>query len=329
MQYSCTPTRYSTDDIPAAAAAAATADLIIVAVGDDIDTASENHDVDDLDLPGAQLPLLWAVLNAAHKSARTIAVVISAQPKTFGAGLWTPAGVGAANAIVSRLGAVMTAWRPGEEGGNAIVDILTGEYNPSGRLSHTWPATAGQSRSVVATGSQYVATPAGETFVWTTGPLAPLWAMGWGLSYTNFTLSGVLAPTVPLTATDDFHINVTVSSSGPLGVATVQVYGTFNGVANRVPMRRILVCWASVAVPANSPGVTLSIPCKVSALESWDIVDGDYEVPHGPFELAIGQYSGDPAALGATIVIAPPPPRSRDWIGMRDLARAFASGPRL
>ena len=55
-----------------------------------------------------------------------VAVVISAQPKTFGASLWNPAALGRPNALVGELGAILAAWRPGEEGGTAVVDIMVG-----------------------------------------------------------------------------------------------------------------------------------------------------------------------------------------------------------
>ena len=127
-------------------------------------TAGENHDVDDLDLPGAQLPLLWAVCQAAAEhETPVIGVVISAQPKTFGASLFNPVALGKPNYLVTGAGAtgvkaLLAAWRPGEEGGTAVVDIVTGRYNPTGRLSHTWPAKAGQAHSVVAN-SQYTCSP--------------------------------------------------------------------------------------------------------------------------------------------------------------------------
>jgi beta-glucosidase len=64
--------------------------------------------------------------------------------------LQTPLGVGKPNAMIDDFSALLAAWRPGEEGGTAVVEIITGKTNPSGRLSHTWPAKAGQAHSVVS-----------------------------------------------------------------------------------------------------------------------------------------------------------------------------------
>ena len=174
------PDSFDTSGIQAASdAVLAAADLVIAVVGDSETTAGENHDVDDLDLNGAQLPMLWAVCQAAEQHAvPVIAVVISAQPKTFGASLFTPVALGRPNALASHFGALLAAWRPGEEGGTAVVDILTGRTNPSGRLAHTWPAKAGQSHSVVANSFHMPATPAGGSFGFTTGPAKPLFPFG-------------------------------------------------------------------------------------------------------------------------------------------------------
>ena len=106
-----------TGGIASAVDAVGRAGLVIAVVGDSDSTAGENGDTDDLDLNGAQLPLLWAITQATATShIPVIGVVISAQPKTFGASLWSPAGLGKPNALVGELAAILSAWRPGEEG---------------------------------------------------------------------------------------------------------------------------------------------------------------------------------------------------------------------
>jgi beta-glucosidase len=325
------PGSYDTSGVAAAAAAAAAADLVIAVVGDDLNSARENADVDDLDLNGAQLPLLWAVAQAS--SAPLVAVVISAQPKTFGAGLWTPASVGKANALVGSFSALLAAWRPGEEGGNAVVDILTGAYNPSGRLSHTWPAKAGQVHSVLATAAELLATHAGGTFPFTTGPCAPLFPLGFGLSYAAFSVdaasvsppasgSGKYGPN------ESFVLTANVSSTGPAGALVVQVYSQFvasPGVeATTVGRRFALLCFAKQALPAEARGEPVTIECSTSGLARWDLAQGDYAVTGGFYRLLVSQFAGDANAKPVIIYVSPSAPvAERD--SMRVRARRFAA----
>lgn len=335
------PGSFDTSGLQAAADAVSLADVVIAVVGDDLNTAGENHDVDDLDLPGAQLPMLyvsthhhrrahdpaiasnepflhtvltymtesrvyvcggWGIADvhipkhrvcvlsgqhslaacvfsflyfadmrhshllyskllfkaiaqsAAYHGTPIIAVVISAQPKTFGASLFNPVALGKPNFLVTSgmLNAVLAAWRPGEEGGTAIVEIVTGQYNPTGRLSHTWPAKAGQVHSVVANNYRMPASSAGGSFAFTTGPMLPLFPFGWGLSYASFkvgtpTATGPAAGQ-PVNSTQRFQVKVNVSCTGPAGSQTMlQVYTkpNFQLVEQSQPVHRLL-CWGAV-----------------------------------------------------------------------------------
>ena len=295
------------------------------------DGAGENHDVDDLDLNGAQLPLLWEVCKAAKEAgAAVVVVVVSAQPKTFGAAMWTPIGVGAPNALVGEFGALLAAWRPGEEGGTAVVEIITGKANPSGRLSHTWPAKAGQVHSVVSNSYHMPASAAGGSFAFTTGPLAPLFPFGFGLSYSEFTIGkpSITLPSAgaPVGAAQRFALAIPVMNSPdrPAGRVTLGVYAepTFQLIGQAQPVNRLL-CWNQAVVPSGGTA-TVSISCAASDLGMWDLAVGDYLVKAGAYQLTIAQYSGDPAAdRNLTVdVRATPIPAPGD--SMRDRAEAIS-----
>ena len=119
------------DLIPAAVAAASAADFAIVAVGDSMASCGEWADRDSLDLPGGQLQLLAALANTTTP---LIVVLINGRAASFGP----------SNALLSRFGAVLEAWRPGEEGAQAIADIISGAVVPSGKLTSQWAQNVGQ-----------------------------------------------------------------------------------------------------------------------------------------------------------------------------------------
>ena len=137
---------YNETGIPAAVAAAAAAALTIIAVGDSIPigqgSCTEMHDADSVDLPGSQLALIAAV---AALQKPVVVVLFNCRPVTFGAGPFSA--YGANGALLDSLPAVVAAWRPGEEAGNAVVDMLTGAVPPSGRLTQNWVRTAGAVKS--------------------------------------------------------------------------------------------------------------------------------------------------------------------------------------
>lgn len=93
------------------------------------------RDRDDLDPPGGQLALLRAV---AELGKPLIVVLVNCRPMTFGAA--------DGNALLRNVTALLAAWRPGTEGARAVVDLLFGQVEPSGRLAQNWIRSVGQVR---------------------------------------------------------------------------------------------------------------------------------------------------------------------------------------
>jgi beta-glucosidase len=173
----------STAAIPAAVAAAQQADLVVVVVGDSTvgygeSSCGEGIDRDSLDLPGSQLPLLAALADATNNGTNPpmVVVLINGRPATFGGDAWSQ--FGPYNALLQRLPAVLVAWRPGVEGGNAVWDVITGAYNPSGRLAQTWPASVGQIKQYTPWYLQWTM-PTHPYFL--DVPVSPLFPFGFGL----------------------------------------------------------------------------------------------------------------------------------------------------
>jgi len=167
--------------IPAAVACASEADLIIAVVGDQAGlfgrgSSGEGCDAADLRLPGAQQDLVEALIATAVP---VVLVTVSGRPYALGD-------------VANRLGAVVQAFFPGEEGAGAIAGVLSGRVVPSGKLPIEMPsAHAGQPSTYLR------AKLAGRTDVSSVDP-TPLFPFGHGLSYTTFEYSGLsIEPSSP------------------------------------------------------------------------------------------------------------------------------------
>jgi beta-glucosidase len=120
---------------------------------------------------------------------------------------------------LERVGAVLHAWFPGEEGGHAVADVLFGDYNPAGRLPVTFPIAEGQLRLSY----NHKPTGRGDDYVDLTGQ--PLFPFGFGLSYTTFEYTNLrIAPAV-IGPRDSAVVRFTVRNSGSrAGDEVVQLY---------------------------------------------------------------------------------------------------------
>jgi beta-glucosidase len=163
--------------IAAAVAAAKQADAVILVVGDNSNesqgkaTSGENNDGATLEIPGAQRQLIKEI-QAAGKP--VVLVLVNGKPFTL---VWE----------ANHIAAILETWYPGEEGGDAIADLVFGERNPSGRLPITFPRSSGQLPL------RYNYLPTGRNYDYYDMPFSPLYRFGYGLSYTTFKYSNLAA----------------------------------------------------------------------------------------------------------------------------------------
>jgi beta-glucosidase len=267
--------------IAAAVAAARRAQVAIVFAGD---YSTEGADQPNLNLTGDSNALISAVASA---NPHTIVVL-----NTGGAVLmpW-----------VNKVAAVLEAWYPGEEDGNAIAAALTGAVDPSGRLPITFPAS--ESAQPVSQSSQF---PGIDSVVsygsgldvgyrwYQANGVTPLFPFGFGLDYTTFNLSN---PTMQKTATG-FVVHVTVQNTGSrAGADVVQAYVHYPTPTGEPPVQ--LRAFARVALaPSGSNTVTLIVPPT-----AFEIFSGtSFETVPGQYEIDIGQSSADlPIHLPVTL----------------------------
>ncbi|HZJ00731.1 MAG TPA: glycoside hydrolase family 3 N-terminal domain-containing protein [Gemmatimonadaceae bacterium] len=186
--------------IDSAAAIARESSVAIVVAGIE---EGEFRDRARLSLPGHQEELIERV---AATGTPTIVVLIGGSAVT-------------GNTWIDHVSGLLTAWYPGEEGGNAIADILFGDYNPAGRLPMTWPIFEGQLPLVY----NHKPTGRGDDYSDLTGQ--PLFPFGFGLSYTTFDYSDLTFSKQTITATDSTVVRFKVRNTGKrAGDEVIQLY---------------------------------------------------------------------------------------------------------
>jgi beta-glucosidase len=183
-----------------AVAAAHEADTVILSLGETKDMTGEAHSRGRIDLPGHQRALAEAVLALGKP---TIAILTHGRPLALP---W----------LFERADAVLATWQLGSQAGYAIADVLTGAWNPSGRLAITWPYDGGQIpifHSHRATGRP------GQNDVFysnrhTDMPVEPQFPFGFGLSYTRFVVSAVTATPVEFGPGETVTVQAELTNAG-------------------------------------------------------------------------------------------------------------------
>jgi beta-glucosidase len=192
---------------------AKSADVVVAVVGEATEMSGESSSRSDITIPESQKKLVRAL--AATGKPLTL-VIMSGRPLV----------IPEENILAD---AILFTGHPGVEAGNAIADVVFGETNPSGKLTATFPRNVGQVPIYYAirnTGRPQ----AGEAFTkFKTNYLdvenSPLFAFGYGMSYTKFEYSGLSISNETLTENDTIEVSVKVSNTGNFdGEEVVQLY---------------------------------------------------------------------------------------------------------
>ncbi|MRW93311.1 beta-glucosidase BglX [Duganella sp. FT80W] len=209
----CAPGCAGTEGFAAAVETASQADIIVLAVGETWDLSGEAKSRTDISLPGQQ-EALFRVLKATGKP--IVAVLLAGRPLVF-------------NTIADQADAIVYAWFPGSEGGNAVANVLFGDYNPSAKLPITLPRSVGQiplSYTQYSTGRPVVNK---KDIVYKSAyidaPTTPRYAFGHGLSYTDFKYSGLTLSSPSMAGRQKVTLSFDLANSGKVeGTEIVQFY---------------------------------------------------------------------------------------------------------
>jgi beta-glucosidase len=199
--------------IDEAVKAAKDADVVVAAVGESRGMSHESSSRTDINIPPNQRELIKA-LKATGKP--LVLVLMNGRPLSI-------------LEEKEQADAILETWFSGTEGGNAIADVLFGDYNPSGKLPITIPRSVGQIPTYyhhLSIGRPFTPGKPGnytsQYFDDTTGPLFPF---GFGLSYTDFSLSDMALSSTTLNKTGKLDASVTVKNTGKRdGETVVQLY---------------------------------------------------------------------------------------------------------
>ena len=250
--------------------AAKAADVAILYIGTTLNVEAEGRDRTSLTLPGNQQQLAEAVIAA---NPRTVVVLMSAGPLT------TPW-------LIANAPAMLQGWWLGEEGGNAIADVIFGDTNPAGRL----PNTVYASEEQVPSQDEYDISK-GFTYMYLRGE--PQYAFGHGLSYTKFEYSNlrVAAPQIDVDGTATVTVDVK-NTGARAGDEVVQLYT--RAVASNISPRpkHELRGFERISLePGQTKTVTLAVPAE--KLAYWDEANDKFVVEPGEYEIQIGASSAD------------------------------------
>ena len=264
-----------------AVALAKNSDLVILCMGLDPELEGEATDREELSLPEEQIALVKDILSVNKNS---VMVLYNANPITMAG--W-----------VDDVPAIVDALYPGQEGGNALADILFGDVNPSGRLPMTFPVRwedcpaygtyPGEMDNAYYKEGLYVGYRHFDR-----KKIAPLFAFGHGLSYTTFRYSDIQVDMKKWLTADTLCVLATISNTGQrAGEEVVQLYVSDVKASVDRPVKE-LKGFARVSLqPGESKKVQILAPR--SAFSFWDIKSHDWKFEPGEFDIILAGSSVD------------------------------------
>lgn len=273
----------SKDGFAEAIEVAKEADVIIAVMGEESGLfhrgiSGEGNDRTTLELFGVQRDLLKEL----HKLGKPIVLVlINGRPQAL---KWEH----------ENLNAILEAWYPGEEGGNAVADVIFGDYNPSGKLPISFPAVTGQipvyyNRKPSAF-SDYIDESA-----------KPLYPFGHGLSYTTFEYSDLKISPEKVNSLEKIEISFTIKNTGNRdGEEVVQLYIHDQVASLERPVKELKGFKKIYLKPGESKRVTFTLyPEQLAFYDEFM----RFIVEKGVFEVMIGSSSEDIRLTGTFEVL--------------------------
>jgi len=224
---------------------AAKADLVIMVLGEHADMAGEAASRASLDLPGRQEDLLKAVVAMGKP---VVLVLLNGRPLSI-------------NWASENVPAILEAWEPGTEGGNAIADVLFGDFNPGGKLPVCFPRKGSHAPLYYARDTTFSpeGSPNYNPRYWDGLP-TPLYPFGYGLSYTTFAFSNLKLDQSKIKVGKPLTVSVDVKNTGSMaGDEVVQLYIHQKFGTDTRPMRQLKGFKRTTLQPGENKTVTFAL----------------------------------------------------------------------
>jgi beta-glucosidase len=259
-------------------------DVAVLVMGEAQDMSGERASRSTLTLPGKQQELLEAAVATGKP---IVLVLLNGRPLDI---TWAS----------QHVPAILEAWYPGTEGGNAVADLLLGDANPGGKLPVTWPRSVGQVPLYYAQNLTQI--PDDLTARYWDASSAPLYPFGYGLSYSSFKIGGLKLSSSTMHPDGSLTMTIDVENTSAIaGDEVVQLYThQRSGSASRP--RRELKGFTRLHLGAGERR-TVSLTLQAKDLGFWSPQTHQWSVEPGAFDLWAGDDST--AAEHATFSVAP------------------------
>ncbi len=258
-----------------AVATAKGADLVIMVLGENDDMAGEFASRGSIDLPGRQEELLKAV-SALGKP--IVLVLLNGRPLSI-------------NWAAEHVPAILEAWEPGTEGGNAVADILFGDANPGGKLPVCFPRSGGHAPLYYARTLTHLpeSSPMYRSRYWDS-LTTPLYPFGFGLSYTTFSIDNLQLSADRVNVGQSVVVTAQVTNTGSVaGDEVVQLYIHQKWGTDSRPMRELKGFERVTLQPGESKTVTFHL--GPDELRYWNTNANGWIQDAAPFDIWVGADS--------------------------------------